>query len=258
MSRDELVLVTGASSGIGRELARCFAADGCRLILTARRQTELEDLAAALRERSGSDATAIPADLAAPGGVDALLAALREKHLSPDVLVNNAGFGARGEFTAIPVERIGAMLAVNVAALTMLARELLPAMRGRKRGGVLNVASTAAFQPGAYMAAYYASKAYVLSLSEALYVECQPDHVTVTCLCPGPTATGFSAEAGMGGSLLFKLGKMDAATVARAAHDGFRRGRAMVVPGWRNKLGVQALRVSPRAVVRRLVARLQH
>lgn len=258
MSRDELVLVTGASSGIGRELARCFAADGCRLILTARRQAELEELAGELRVRHGSDATVIPADLAATGGVDVLVAALREKNLSPDVLVNNAGFGARGEFTALSRERIDSMLAVNVRALTLLARELLPAMRERKRGGLLNVASTAAFQPGAYMAAYYASKAYVLSLSEALYVECRSDRVTVTCLCPGPTATGFSAEAGMGGSLLFKLGKMDAATVARAAHDGFRRGRALVVPGVRNKFGVQALRVSPRAVVRRLVARLQH
>ncbi len=257
MARDELVLVTGASSGIGRELARCFAADGCSLVLTARREAELEALATELRAQSGVEVSVIAADLAAPDGVSSLLAALRQQGLSPDVLVNNAGFGARGAFADMPAERIGAMLAVNVAALTMLARALLPAIRERKRGGIINVASTAAFQPGPWMAAYYASKAYVLSLSEALYVECKPDGVTVTCLCPGATATGFAAEADMTGTLLFRLGTMDAARVARAAHRGFRRGRAIVVPGLRNKLGMQSLRVSPRALVRRLVARLQ-
>lgn len=130
-------------------------------------------------------------------------------------------------------------------------------MRERKRGGVLNVASTAAFQPGPYMAAYYASKAYVLSLSEALYTECKPDGVTVTCLCPGATATGFAAQANMEGSLLFRLGEMNVAEVAKAAHAGFRHGHALVIPGLRNKFGVQALRVSPRALVRKLIARLQ-
>ncbi|HET7562699.1 MAG TPA: SDR family oxidoreductase [Rhodanobacteraceae bacterium] len=257
MPRNELVLVTGASSGIGRELARCFAADGCALVLSARRRAELDELATELRAKHASEVAVITADLAAPDGVQALLAGLQERNLSPDVLVNNAGFGARGEFTGMSADRIGAMLAVNVDALTMLARALLPAMRERKRGGLLNVASTAAFQPGPYMATYYASKAYVLSLSEALYVECKPDNVTVTCLCPGATATGFAAEADMTGSLLFRLGAMDAVSVARAAHRGFRRGRAIVVTGWRNKLGAQSVRVSPRAVVRKLVAKLQ-
>lgn len=227
------------------------------MVLTARRQAELDDLASELRAGHASDVTVITSDLAAPDGVRTLLAALQQRDLSPDVLINNAGFGARGEFSDMPAERIDSLLAVNVEALTMLARSLLPAMRGRRRGGVLNVASTAAFQPGAYMAAYYASKAYVLSLSEALYVECRPDGVTVTCLAPGPTATGFSKAAGMTGSLLFRLGKMDAASVARAAHAGFRRGRALVVPGFRNKFGIQSLRVMPRATVRNLVARLQ-
>lgn len=258
MQPNELVLVTGASSGIGLELARCFAADGCRLVLTARRAAELETLAAELRGRLACDVTVITADLGRRAGVDALLAALAQQDLSPDVVVNNAGFGARGEFATMAPERIESMLAVNVDAVTRVARALLPAMRQRRRGGVLNVASTAAFQPGAYMAAYYASKAYVLSLSEALHVECKPDGVTVTCLCPGATATGFAAEADMAGSLLFRLGSMRADAVARAGHAGFRRGKAIVVPGLRNKLGVQSLRLSPRAVVRHLVARLQH
>lgn len=257
MPQTDLVLVTGASSGIGRELARCFAADGSRLILTARRQPELDELAVELRAKHASDVTVIAADLAADG-VATLLAALEQKNLAPDVLVNNAGFGGRGDFIDMEAARIEAMLAVNITALTTLTRALLPAMRARRCGGVLNVASTAAFQPGAYMATYYATKAYVLSLSEALYVECERDGVTVSCLCPGATATGFAAEADMGGSLLFRLGAMDAAVVARAGHAGFRRGKAIVIPGLRNKLGMQSLRVSPRALVRRLVARLQH
>jgi short-subunit dehydrogenase len=257
MQRDETVLVTGASSGIGRELARCFAAEGCRLVLTARRQAELDALASELRTRSGHDVTVITADLAAPDGARALLSSMHEQGLSPDVLVNNAGFGDRGAFADMLPARIEAMLAVNVTALTVLARALLPAMRERRRGGLINVASTAAFQPGPWMATYYASKAYVLSLSEALHFECKGAGITVTCLCPGATATGFAAEAGMQGSLLFRLGTMDAADVACAAHRGFRRGRAIVVPGWRNKLGAQSVRVSPRAVVRKLVARLQ-
>lgn len=257
MPRDELVLVTGASSGIGRELARCFAADGCRLVLTARRQAELDELATELRTEHETDAVVIASDLASRTGVHDLLTALQQQGLSPDVLVNNAGFGQRGSFATMPAARIEAMLAVNVAAVTTLARELLPAMLERRRGGILNVASTAAFQPGPFMATYYASKAYVLSLSEALHFECKPHGVTVTCLAPGATATGFSAEAGMGGSLLFRMGKGDAAGVAKAAHAGFRAGRSLVVPGLRNKFGMQAVRVMPRAFVRRTVARLQ-
>ncbi|HEX7349362.1 MAG TPA: SDR family oxidoreductase [Rhodanobacteraceae bacterium] len=257
MGSDEWVLVTGASSGIGRELARCFAADGCRLILTARRQPELDALAAELKASSGNDATVILADLAQPDGISALLATLQQKDLSPDVLVNNAGFGARGEFTQLPAERLAAMLAVNVDAVTALAHALLPAMRARRRGGILNVASTAAFQPGPYMAAYYASKAYVLSLSEALFTECRADGVSVTCLCPGATATGFAAQANMESSLLFRLGEANVTAVARAGYAGFRNGRALVIPGWRNKIGVQALRVSPRALIRKVIARLQ-
>lgn len=257
MQGNETVLVTGASSGIGRELARCFAADGCHMVVAARRTAELEELAVELRGRSGAGADVVTVDLAAADGAGNLLAELERRGVSPDVLVNNAGFGARGDFTDMPPDRIASMLAVNVTALTMLARGLLPAMRARRRGGVLNVASTAAFQPGPHMAAYYASKAYVLSLSEALHHECESEGLAVTCLCPGATATGFAAEAGMGSSLLFRLGAMDAATVARAGHAGFRRGRAIVVPGLRNKLGVQSLRVAPRSVVRKLVARLQ-
>lgn len=253
----ELVLVTGASSGIGRELARCFAADGCALVLSARREAELQALAGELRATHGADVAVITADLAAPGGVDALLAALRERALVPDVLVNNAGFGARGSFAAMPAERVRGMLAVNVDAVTRLAHALLPAMRERRRGGVLNVASTAAFQPGPHMAVYYATKAYVLSWSEALHEECRGDGVHVSALCPGATFTGFAAEADMTDSRLFRLGAMDAATVARAGHAGFRRNAAVVVPGLRNRLGAASVRFTPRGLVRRLVASLQ-
>lgn len=257
MTTRELVLVTGASSGIGRELARCFAAEGCVLVLTARREAELQALADELRRAHGTEATVLTADLGVADGVGHLLDGLHARGLAPDVLVNNAGFGAHGEFTAIDAERTRTLLALNVEAPTLLAHALLPAMRARRRGGVLNVASTAAFQPGPYMAAYYASKAYVLSLSEALYEECRGDGVAVTALCPGPTATGFAAEADVTRTRLFRLGAMDAATVARAGHAAFRAGRLLLVPGWRNRIGAFSVRLTPRGVVRRLVTALQ-
>lgn len=254
----EMVLVTGASSGIGRALARCFAADGSRLLLAARREAELESLADELRAEYGIEVEVVPADLGTAAGVDGLLESLAGRALSPDILVNNAGFGARGAFAEMDARRIEGMLAVNVEAVTRLARALLPAMRRRGRGGILNVASTAAFQPGPWMAVYYATKAYVLSLSEALHEECRGDGVHVTALCPGATDTGFAEEADMTDTPLFRLGAMDVATVARAGYAGLRAGRAVVVPGLRNRIGAASVRFTPRALVRRLVARLQH
>jgi short-subunit dehydrogenase len=257
MSERELVLVTGASSGIGRELARCFGADGSDLVLTARRESELQALAAELGERHDVKITVLPADLGMANGANLLLATMASRGLKPDVLVNCAGFGARGLFTEIPHARTTSMIALNVEALTRLTYALLPNMRARERGGVLNVASTAAFQPGPYAATYYATKSYVLSLSEALHEEYRAKGVVVSCLCPGATETEFADEAGMTDSRLFRLGMMDAVTVARVGHAGFRAGRALVVPGWRNKLGVASVRFTPRGVIRRVVAGLQ-
>src|SRR6478752_6589703 len=191
MSAPETVLVTGASSGIGRELARCFAADGCRLALVARSGGKLQSFAEELRKSRKLDVRTFVVDLAQVDAAFQLQKQLQVAGFKIDVLVNNAGFGAQGSFASLPLERQLDMLQVNVASLTGLTGLLLPEMLRRRRGGVLNVASTAAFQPGPYMAVYYASKAYVLSFSEALAEEMSGTGVTVPCLCPGPVKTNF-------------------------------------------------------------------
>jgi short-subunit dehydrogenase len=250
----ETVLVTGASSGFGREFARLFAADGSALVLVARRRERLEELALELRARYGTSVRILPEDLADPEAPQRLFEALRDEPV--DVLVNNAGFGARGDLARLPLTRQEEMIEVNVAAVTRLARLFLPGMLARRRGGILNVASTAGFQPGPHMAVYYATKAYVLSFSEALSEEVRGTGLCVTCLAPGPAETGFAAEADMRGTLLFRLGAMSAARVARAGYRGFRAGRALVVPGVSNKLAAASLRISPRSLVTRLVGKL--
>ncbi len=257
LARDETVLITGASAGIGRELARLFAADGARLVLLARREERLRELAAELERQHGVSAHVAALDLADPATPERLLAWLDQESLSIDILVNNAGFGMRGPFVEGCSARQIDMLRVNVLALTRLTRLLLPSMIQRGRGGVLNVASTAAFQPGPLMAVYYATKAYVLSFSEALFAETRGTGVVVTCLCPGPTTTEFQEVAGMSGTKLVKLGAETAAAAARTGHRGLRRGRAVVISGSLNRLAAISTRVMPRSLVRRLVQALQ-
>jgi short-subunit dehydrogenase len=251
----ETVLITGSSSGIGLELARLFAADKSNLILVARSQDRLEALAEELRESHGVGIVVLPHDLADPAAPQAICDATKGSVV--DVVVNNAGFGAVGAVVDLPLQRQLDMLQVNITALTHLTRLFLPGMIERKRGGVLNVGSTAGFQPGPGMAVYYATKANVLSFTEALAEEVAGTGVKVTCLAPGPTATGFGVDSGMERSLLFRLGAMDAATVARRGYRGFRRGKVIVVPGLKNKLGAFAVRFAPRSFVRKLVKRLQ-
>jgi len=249
----ETVLITGASSGIGREFAERFAADKANLVLVARSEDKLDQLAAKLRQQAGVDVRVIAKDLTDPAAPQAISDQLDADGVSVDVLVNNAGFGAAGTVAGLPLERQINMIELNVTVLTHLTRLFLPGMLRRRRGGVLNVASTAAFQPGPHMAVYFATKAYVLSFTEALAVELSGTPVRATCLAPGPTHTGFGAEAGMENSRLFKLGAMDPRTVAAAGHRAFRRGKVIVVPGLRNKLGTLSARFVPRAVVRRFV-----
>ncbi|NNG02735.1 MAG: SDR family NAD(P)-dependent oxidoreductase, partial [Inquilinus sp.] len=199
-----IALVTGASAGIGAELAARAAADGFDLVLTARRTAPLEALAERLRKRYGAESTIIAADLATARGPAGLLKEIAGRGLAIDVLVNNAGFGAAGRFDMMDAKTVDGMIAVNIAAVTRLARALLPGMLERPRGGVLNVASTAAFQPGPMMAVYYATKSYVLSFSEARWEETRGSGVTVTALCPGPTRTEFQARAKMEDMPLFR------------------------------------------------------
>jgi short-subunit dehydrogenase len=253
----ELTLITGASAGIGQDLARLFAADRSDLVLVARRTERLEQLASELTARQGVKVTVLPLDLAAPGAAAQLEASLHEKNLEVDVLVNNAGFGGYGKFVNLDLKRQMSMIQLNVATLVELSHRLLPGMIRRNRGGVLNVASTAAFQPGPTMAVYYATKAFVLSFTEALAEELRGTALKVSGLCPGPTYTEFAEAADMTHSRLFKLGAMTSLDVARAGHAGFRAGRVVVIPGWRNKFGAFSVRFTPRALVRRVVARIQ-
>ncbi len=252
----EMALITGASAGIGRELARLFAADKSNLILVARRREKLDELAAELRRDHGVAVRVLPMDLADSRSPQAIFDALAAEGATVDVLVNNAGFGAAGSVAELSLEKQRDMLQVNVAALTLLTRLFLPGMIQRRSGGILNVGSTAAFQPGPYMAVYYATKAYVVSFSEALAEEVAGSGVRIACLAPGATATEFAAAADLEKSLLFRLGTADSRTVAAAGYRGFRRGRLLTIPGPRNKLLVLAVRFTPRAVIRKIVKRL--
>jgi len=255
MSSPETVLITGPSSGIGRALAHRFAQAGSTCILLARSEDALHALADTLRSEYAADAHVLHADLAAPDAGATVETALREQDLTVDVLVNNAGIGARGAFAELNADRQQALIRVNVLALTDLARRLLPGMLDRNRGGILNVASTAGFQPGPYMSVYYATKAYVLSFSEGLAGEVSDTSVSVTCLAPGPTRTAFVDKADMNETPLFQwTAPMSAEAVAQAGYDAFRRGRPLVVPGLPNKLGAFLIRFTPRSVARTLTA----
>jgi uncharacterized protein len=250
------VLITGASSGIGRDLARLFAADGYDLVLAARRVEALEALARELGGRHSIAALAVESDLAVADAPRRLADRLQQQGVAIDVVVNNAGFALQGSIAELPLERQLDMIQVNVTAVTALTRLFLPAMLQRNRGGVLNVASTAAFQPGPLMAVYYATKAYVESFTEALAEEVAGTRVRVTCLCPGPTETGFADAAAVTDTNLFKRPTMTSADVARIGYDGWRRGDVVVIPGTNNRLGAWFVKLAPRGPVRRAVKRL--
>lgn len=254
----QTALITGASGGIGLELARLFAAGGYDLVLVARSTAKLEELAGELRKQGGA-VRVLAKDLAKPESPEEVFRELKAAGIAVDVLVNNAGFATYGPFVEIDLGRELEELQLNIVTLTHLTKKLLPGMLARRRGGVLNLASTAGFQPGPLMAVYYATKAYVISFSEALAEELSGTGVTVSALCPGPTATGFQRRAGMEASKLFSgmLQVADAAAVARAGYEGFRAGKRIVIPGLINKVGVQSIRISPRALATKMVKRMQ-
>jgi short-subunit dehydrogenase len=253
-----LALVTGASSGIGIELARVLAREGHDLVLVARREPELTSLATELRSRYGADATVITADLALADAPQAVYDAIAASGRAVDVLVNNAGLGGHGRFWESDAELEQRLLAVNIIALHTLTKLFLPGMVTRGHGRVLNVASTAAFQPGPFMAVYYASKAYVLSFTEALAEELTGTGVTATALCPGIVPTEFQAVAGLANDvpMLRSPGTKSAGYVANAAYNGMMQGRRVVIPGVLNKLGAQAGRISPRTTMVKVTKRL--
>ena len=252
-----LALVTGASAGIGAELARELARHGHDLVLTARRVEPMQALADELR-RARAEATVIASDLSRPGAALALAEDIAGRSLTIDVLVNNAGFGAAGRFARMDPGRLGDMLQVNIVALTELTRLLLPGMVARRRGRILLVASVAGFQPGPHMAAYFASKAYVLSLGEALASELRGTGVTVTTLCPGATATEFFDVAGAETSIMARRLRrmMPAADVARLAYRALAAGRRVVVTGAMNRVTALVGRFAPRGIVLPVTERL--
>ncbi len=246
-----VTLVTGASAGLGAEFARQCRRRGDELVLVARRRDRLEGLASEL-----GSAHVIAADLAEPGSSQRLLAEVEGLGLEVETLINNAGFGWAGAFVAAPAERLLQMIDLNMRSLTELCRLALPPMLERRRGFILNVASTAAFQAGPYSAVYYATKAYVLSLSEALHEESKAGGVHVSALCPGPTATEFFEVAGSPDGRLAKMATDPKAVVA-AGIAGLERNRPIVIPGVANRIGAQASRFLPRAAMRGIVARLK-
>jgi short-subunit dehydrogenase len=253
----QTALVTGASMGIGVDLAECFAQDGYDLILTARSQSALQEVAQRLGSNYGVKASIIALDLAAHGAGSALAREIAAQGLTVDVLVNNAGFGHAGALANAPLETQLGMVDLNVRALVELTHVYWKDMLASRRGGVLNVASTAAFQPGPLMAVYYASKAFVLSFSEALWEEARGSGVKVSCLCPGATVSNFRARAGTGATRLSRLGSMPSAPVARQGYEGFQKNRRVVITGVKNIVGARAVPFIPRSRVLKLVRSLQ-
>ncbi len=261
-SRERTALITGATSGIGLALAEQCAAHKHHLILVARRANELAKVAQRLRTEHQIEVVELPADLANPAVVDSLAAQIGQRGLQVDILINNAGYALYGTFLETDASDELNMINLNMVTLTRLTKLLLPQMAARQWGRVLNVASTAAFMPGPLMAVYYATKAYVLSLSEALNEELRGTGVTVTALCPGPTRTGFQSRANMESSKLVQGTIMDANRVAQAGYAALMAGRPVVIPGTMNKLQALAPRFMPRrfvpGTVRRAQARIEH
>jgi len=250
---NKVALITGASAGLGEEFARQLSAKGFRLVLAARRKDRLDSLAKEL-----GNARAVAIDLSKKGAPAKLLANVEAAGETVDLLINNAGFGLIGRFAKRDPERLREMIDLNVGALTDLCRAVAPAMIDRKSGSILNVASTAAFQPGPNMAVYFATKAYVLSFTEALHEELKPHGIQVSALCPGPTRTEFGEVAGFGGSGLFDRVAMEAPAVVKLGLNGLGRNRAVVVPGLLNKIGAASTRFAPRPVVRKIAGAIKY
>lgn len=243
-------LITGASGGIGYELARLFARDRHNLVLVARTASKLTQFAAELQNQFGVPVKTVPLDLSAPPAPRFLFDQLHREGIAVDILVNNAAYGKHGAFSEIPVEENLGQIQLNIAALTQLTWLFLPAMLERRSGKILNVASTAGFQAGPMMAVYYATKAYVISFSEALANELKGSGVTVTCLCPGATDTGFQKRAGTESSILFKkLRPMDARTVALDGYRALMAGKTLRISGAHNRLVTESQRLAPRKLV---------
>ncbi|MCC6277879.1 MAG: SDR family oxidoreductase [Oligoflexia bacterium] len=242
-----LALITGASQGIGKDLAECAAKNGADVILVARSKEKLLDLAKDLTQKYKVSAHVIPSDLSHVDAAEALYAATQRAGLKPDIVINNAGFGALGPFHQDDLQRLDEMIRLNCLTLMKITRLYSPRMVEEKWGRILNVASTAAFQPCPNFAVYGATKAFVLSLSEAVNAELSGSGVKVCTLCPGPTETGFHSVAGTSEVSLMKLGLMKSEAVARIGYAGMMRGKSVIVPGFLNLISSILSQILPRS-----------
>jgi len=254
MDVKKYALITGASGGIGYDLAKMAGADGRNLILVARSAEKLNALAVELRKNKDTEVVTIAVDLSDEKGVIKLLDEIASQNLKVEILVNNAGFGDFGDFSKADLSKNMEIIRLNIGALTHLTHAIMQQMLGSGKGRIMNVASTAAFLPGPGMAVYYASKAYVLSFSEALARELKGSGVTVTTLCPGPTDTSFATAAGLGKSLMHRLlPPATSAEVAKAGYIAMMKGKTIEIPGFMNKLTALTPRFTPRSIVRDMI-----
>lgn len=245
-------LITGASTGIGYELAKLFAKDRHNLILVARDEGKLETAKNEL-SKYNVEVKILSLDLSKSEDIQGLFNYVEMNKLNVDILVNNAGIGTFGDFSEIEWVKEEALIDINIKVLTKLTKYFLPKIIECKNGGILNVASTAAFCSGPRMAAYYASKAYVLNLTEAIYEECKDSGISISCLCPGPVKTTFQDKAGIKKSESAKKYLMDAEEVAKVSYKDFKKGKLIIIPGMKNKLLVIGNKLLPRRISRKII-----
>ncbi len=252
----ETVLITGASSGIGLEFAKLFAADGSDLVIVARREERLKEISGELESAHGVKVHVLAKDLSKPKAPEEIFSHLTKEKIQIDVLVNNAGFGKKEEFSKTDKEIHLDMVQVNVMALTHLTKLFLTGILERGHGGILNVGSLAGFQPGPNLAVYFASKAYVLSFTEALAEEIDNPNIKISCFAPGPVRTEFGEKSKLDDSLLFKLSLMDSEPAVKIGYEGFRKGQILVIPGLKQQVVPLLNRITPRFMLRKIAKRL--
>lgn len=251
-------LITGASSGIGLEFAKVCASHGNDVILTARSQDQLEALSTEIQTQYKVKVQVIPLDLSAVGSATQLFEIIKGKNWDVNILINNAGFGDHGAFAQSSLKKQIEMIQLNITSLTELTHLFLSPMLNRNNGKILNVASTAAFQPGPMMSVYYATKAYVLSFSEALAEELQNTGTTITALCPGPTTSGFQKAANFSNIALLNMMTIPSSKeVAEYGYDAMMKGKVIAIHGFKNSILAKTSRFLPRSVVRKIIKKIQ-